>query len=138
MPESVLIQYENGRMTLNLPLFFKDCLWGEARKVFKLLRDCPHFNKPAFETFDLFFRAWDQELTKQLDCNTQELKEAEQAVKEAKRQIASFGSMVTQKMKADLQDAQKTAKKAALKVKRTKSALERCGKLKTDYNKILR
>lgn len=41
MPESVLIQYENGRMTLNLPLFFKNCLLGDARKVFKLLRECP-------------------------------------------------------------------------------------------------
>ena len=138
MPESVLIQYENGRMTLNLPLFFKDCLLGDARKVFKLLRECPRLNKPAFETLDLFFRAWDQELTQQLECDTQELKDAEQAVKEAKRQIASFGTMVTKEMKDNLQEVQKTAKKAALKVKRTKSALERCGKIKNAYNTILR
>lgn len=133
MPESVLIQYENGRMTLNLPLFFKDCLLGEARKVFKLLRDCPHFNKPAFETFDLFFRAWDQELTKQLEHDTQEMKEAKQTMRAAERQVAVFGTMVTKEMKTKLQEAQKTAKKAALKVKRTKSALERCGKIKNAY-----
>ena len=138
MPESVLIQYENGCLTLNLPMFFEVSSLGDIRKAFKLLRECPHQNKPTFETLNLFFRAWDQELTQQLEHDTQEMKEAEQTVREAERQVASFGTMVTKEMKTDLQEAQKMTKKATLKVKRTKSALERCGKIKNAYNTILR
>lgn len=46
--------------------------------------------------------------------------------------------MATKEMKAELLFAQRELKKAALDVKRAKSALERCGKIKNAYNEILR
>lgn len=68
----------------------------------------------------------------------QEKKEAEQTARAAKSQVACFGTMATKEMKDELQKAQSNVKKAAQTVKRTKSAFERCGKIKNAYNEILR
>lgn len=138
MPKSVLIQYDTCRMTLYLPAFFDGSSLANVRKAFKLLSERPHQNAPAFETFNLFFPAWEQHLKQQLESDTQEKKEAEQTARAAESQVACFGTMATKEMKAELQKAQSTLKKAAQTVKRTKSALERCGKIKNAYNEILR
>lgn len=138
MPERVLIQYDACRMTLYLPAFFDGSPLSNIRKVFKLLSERPHQNAPAFETFDRFFPAWEQYLKQQLESDTQEKKEAEQTARATESKVACFGTMATKKMKDELQKAQSALKKAALKVKRAKSALERCGKIKNAYNEILR
>lgn len=138
MPESVLIQYDKCRMTLYLPAFFDGSSLANVRKAFKLLSKRPHQNAPAFETFDRFFPVWEQHLKQQLESDTQEKKKAEQTARAAESQVACFGTMATKKMKAELQKAQSALKKSALKVKRAKSALERCGKIKNAYNEILR
>lgn len=138
MPKSVLIQYDTCRMTLYLPAFFDGSSLANVRKAFKLLSERPHQNAPAFETFDRFFPAWEQHLKQQLESDTQEKEAAEQTARAAESQVACFGTMVTKEMKAELQKAQSAAKKAAQTVKRTKSALERCGKIKNAYNEILR
>lgn len=138
MPESVLIQYDKCRMTLNLPAFFEVSAAGNIKKAFRLIRDRPHQNEIALEMLDHFFLAWEQHLKHQLECDTQEKKAAEQTARAAESKVACFGTMATKEMKAELQKAQSKAKKAAQTVKRTKSALERCGKIKNAYNEILR
>ena len=138
MPERVLIQYDACRMTLYLPAFFYDSSMKNIRKAFKLLSERPHQNAPAFEIFDRFFPAWEQHLRQYLESDTQEKKAAEQTARAAESKVACFGTMATKEMKAELQKAQSALKKAAQTVKRTKSALERCGKIKNAYNEILR
>lgn len=138
MPESVLIQYDKCRMTLYLPAFFDGSSLENIRKAFKLLSERPHQNDTAFETLDRFFPAWEQHFKQQLESDTQKKKDAEQTARAAESQVACFGTMATKKIKAELQKAQSAAKKAAQTVKRTKSALERCGKIKNAYNEILR
>lgn len=138
MPDSILIQYDACRMTLYLPAFFDDGTLKNIRKAFKLLSKRPYQNAAAFETLDRFFPTWEQHLKQQLESDTQEKKEAEQTARATESKVACFGTMATKKMKDELQKAQSALKKTALKVKRTKSALERCGKIKNAYNEILR
>ncbi len=138
MPERVLIQYDACRMTLYLPAFFDGSSMKNIHKAFKLLSERPHQNAPAFETFDRFFPAWEQYLKQQLESDTREKKEAEQTARAAESQVACFGTMATKEMKDELQKAQSALKKAVQTVKRTKSALERCGKIKNAYNEISR
>lgn len=111
---------------------------GNIKKAFKLMRDRPLQNEIALETLDRFFLAWERDLKQQLECKTQKKKDADQAKRAAESKVACFGTMATKEMKAELQEAQSALKKAALAVKRTKSALERCGKIKNAYNEILR
>lgn len=138
MPESVLIQYDKCRMTLYLPAFFVSSTLENIRKVFKLLSERPHQNAPAFETFDRFFPAWEQHFKMQVELKQAGKKTIEQTARAAESKVACFGTMATKEMKAELLFAQRELKKAALEVKRAKSALERCGKIKNAYNEILR
>lgn len=138
MPESVLIRYDNAILRLNCPHFFESSTTGNIKKAFRLIRDRPRQNEIALETLDRFFLAWEQNLKQQLECKTQKRKDADQAKMAAESKVACFGTMATKEMKAELQEAQSTLKKAALAVKRTKSALERCDKIKNAYNEILR
>lgn len=138
MPESVLIQYDKCRMTLSLPAFFDGSSLTNIRKVFKLLSERPHQNAPAFETFDRFFPAWELHLKTQVELKEAEKKTIEQTARAAESKVACFGTMATKEMKAELLFAQRELKKAALEVKRAKSAFERCGKIKNAYNEFLR
>lgn len=138
MPESVLIQYDKCRMTLSLPAFFDGISLTNIRKVFKLLSERPRQNAPAFETFDRFFPAWELHLKTQVELKEAGKKTIEQTARAAESKVACFGTMATKEMKAELLFAQRELKKAALDVKRAKSALERCGKIKNAYNEILR
>lgn len=138
MPESVLIQYDKCRMTLSLPAFFDGSSLTNIRKVFKLLSERPHQNAPAFETFDRFFLSWEWYLEAEIKLAESAKERAEQNVRSAESKAACFGTMATKEMKAELLFAQRELKKAALDVKRAKSALERCGKIKNAYNEILR
>lgn len=138
MPERVLIQYDKCRVTLNLPAFFEVSDAGNIKKAFRLIRDRPHQNEIALEMLDRFFLAWEQHLKQQLEGDTQIWKEAEQTARAAESKVACFGTMATEELKAELQKAQRKAQKAAQTVKRTKFALERCGKIKNAYNEILR
>ncbi len=138
MPESVLIQYDKCQMTLYLPTFFDGSSLKNIRKVFKLLSERPHQNAPAFETFDRFFPAWERHLKMWVELKEAGKKTIEQTARAAESKVACFGTMATKEMKAELLFAQRELKKAALEVKRTKSALERYGKIKNAYNEILR
>lgn len=138
MPESVLIQYDACRMTLNLPAFFNGSTLKNIRKAFKLLSKRPHQNALAFETFDRFFPAWEQHFKMQVELKEAGKKRAEQVVRVVESKVACFGTMATKEMKAELLFEQRELKKAALEAKRAKSALERCGKIKNAYNEILR
>lgn len=138
MPESVLIQYDKCCLTLGLPTFFEGSTMGNIKKAFRLLRDRPRQNAPAFETFDRFFPAWELHLKTQVELKEAGKKTIEQTARAAESKVACFGTMATKEMKAELLFAQRELKKAALDVKRAKSALERCGKIKNAYNEILR
>lgn len=138
MPESVLIQYDTCRMTLNLPAFFAVSTMGNIRKVFKLLSERPYQNDTAFQTLDQFFPAWAESLKADQKRAVEEKKAAEQAARAAESTVACFGTMATEEMKADLKKAEQTAKKAATAAKRTKAALERYEKIINAYKEILR
>lgn len=138
MPDSVLIQYDNCRMTLYLPAFFDGNTLENIRKVFKLLSKRPYQNASAFETFDRFFPAWEQHFKTQIELKEAGKKTTEQTTRAAESKVACFGTMATKEMKAELLFAQRELEKAALEVKRAKSALKRCGKIKNAYNEILR
>ena len=125
-------------MTLNLPAFFSNVSLVKIRKMLKLLSERPYQNQTAFEVLDQFFPTWEQHLKQQLESDTQEMKIVEQTARAAESEIACFGTMASKKMKAELQKEQSILKKALFKVKRTKSALERCGKIKNAYYKISR
>ncbi len=138
MPESVLIQYDTCRMTLNLPAFFAVSPMGNIRKVFKLLSERPYQNETAFQTLDQFFPAWAESLKADQKRAVEEKKAAEQAARAAESKVACFGTMATEEMKAELKKAEQTAKKAATAAKHTKSALERYEKIINAYKEILR
>lgn len=138
MPESVLIQYDKCHLTLKLPTFFESSTTRNIQKAFRLMRARPHQNETAFETLHRFFLAWEQHLKQKFESDTHEQKEADQAKRAAESKVACFGTMATKEMNDELQKAQSALKKAALAVKCTKSALERCGKIKNAYNEILR
>lgn len=138
MPESVLIQYDTCRMTLNLPAFFAVSTMGNIRKVFKLLSERPYQNDTAFQILDQFFPAWAESLKADQKRAIEEKKAAEQAARAAESTVACFGTMATDEMKAELKKAQRTAKDAAKTAKHTKSALERYEKIINAYKEILR
>lgn len=138
MPESVLIQYDKCCLTLSLPTFFEGSTMGNIKKAFRLLRDRPRQNEAAFETLDRFFLSWEWYLEAEIKLAESAKERAEQNVRSAESKAACFGTMATKEMKAELLFAQRELKKAALDVKRAKSALERCGKIKNAYNEILR
>lgn len=138
MPESVLIQYDTCRMTLNLPAFFAVSTMGNIRKVFKLLSERPYQNKIAFQTLDQFFPAWLDDLNTASILAEAGKKRAEQAARAAESKVACFGTMATEEMKAALIYAQREAKAAVRNLKRAKAALERYEKIKSAYNEILR
>lgn len=138
MPDSVFIQYDKCRMTLNLPVFFDSSSLENIRKAFKLLSKRPHQNAPAFETLDRFFPAWEQHFKTQVELKQAGKKTIEQTARAAESKVACFGTMATKEMKAELLFTQRELQKAALEVKRAKSAFERCGKIKNAYNEILR
>lgn len=138
MPKSVFIQYDKCEMVLNLPAFFADSPLPNIRKVFKLLRERPYQNETAFNTLDQFFPAWAESLKADHEQAIEDKKAAEQAARTTESKVACFGTMATKEMKAELQTAQRVAKKAATAAKRTKSALERYGKIVNAYKEISR
>lgn len=138
MIENVVIKYDTGYMTLRLPAFFNSSSLTGIRKLFKILKEYAYLNSSVLETLDCFFFEYQQDLERQLEEAMQEKKNKEQALRLTESEVACFGTMMTKEMKAELNKVQRETKTADTAVKRTKSALERCGKIKNAYNTILR
>lgn len=139
MPESVLIQYDKCRMTLSLPAFFDGSSLTNIRKVFKLLSERPTKMHPHLKRLTAFSLRGNCISKRRSNLKKREKKKTiEQTARAAESKVACFGTMATKEMKAELLFAQRELKKAALEVKRAKSAFERCGKIKNAYNEFLR
>ncbi len=122
------VRMHSCHMQLHLPIFLDMSTLDDIRRVFKMLTVEPWRNEDTCEKLRQFFPEWEQALKDQFDAAAAYQKAAESAMQEV---------MHYHPRSSGYRERKKELAQSIGAVKRAKTAIERCGKVRNAYNKIL-